>query len=158
MDYLMDLRQRVGHIPLVVVGVSLIVLNERKEILMIERSDNQFWGLPAGSVEVNEAVEETAKRELLEETGLQTKEVTLYNVLSGEDCFYTYPNGDQCSFVMICFYTESYSGEIITETNETTNCLFFAPEALPDKMVKHERLALTYFLKEIYPTLVKGLK
>ena len=39
-DYIMDMRKRVGHIPLMQCGASVIVENERGEILLQQRSDN----------------------------------------------------------------------------------------------------------------------
>ena len=39
------------------------------EILLMRRSDNGFWGLPGGFVEVGESVADAARREVAEETG-----------------------------------------------------------------------------------------
>ena len=36
-DYIMDMRKRVGHIPLMQCGASVIVENERGEILLQQR-------------------------------------------------------------------------------------------------------------------------
>ena len=47
-DYIMDMRKRVGHIPLMQCGASVIVENERGEILLQQRSDNGAWGYPGG--------------------------------------------------------------------------------------------------------------
>ena len=41
----------------------------RDEILLMRRSDNGFWGLPGGFVEVGESVSDAARREVVEETG-----------------------------------------------------------------------------------------
>ena len=51
-DYIMDMRKRVGHIPLMQCGASVIVENERGEILLQQRSDNGAWGYPGGAVEL----------------------------------------------------------------------------------------------------------
>ena len=69
-DYIMDLRKIVGHRPLLQVGASVIVEDEDNRILLQLRSDNHCWGYPGGSVELDEEVENAAKRELFEETGL----------------------------------------------------------------------------------------
>ena len=67
-EYIMDMRRRVGHIPLMQCGASVIVENDKGEILLQKRTDNSKWGYAGGSVELFEAVEEAASRELEEET------------------------------------------------------------------------------------------
>ena len=65
-DYIMDLRKIVGHRPLLQVGASIIVENERGEVLLQRRADNHMWGYAGGSVELDEVVEDAARRELFE--------------------------------------------------------------------------------------------
>ncbi|MBR3869023.1 MAG: NUDIX domain-containing protein, partial [Clostridia bacterium] len=77
MSYIMDLRKVVGHRPLLQVGASVIVVDECGCILLQLRSDNNTWGYAGGSVEIDEKVEDTAKRELYEETGLIAKQLSL---------------------------------------------------------------------------------
>lgn len=64
-DYIMDMRKRVGHIPLMQCGASVIVENERGEILLQQRSDNGAWGYPGGAVELYERVEDAAAASFL---------------------------------------------------------------------------------------------
>ena len=42
-------------------------------------------GYPGGSVNINEVVEEAAKRELLEETGIVANALELFGVFSGKE-------------------------------------------------------------------------
>ncbi|MFC7321532.1 NUDIX domain-containing protein [Halobacillus campisalis] len=65
---------------------------------MQHRTDNLHWSHPGGAVEAGESVEDTVKREVLEETGLRVKEVEFFNIYSGESQHYTYPNGDEVFF------------------------------------------------------------
>ena len=46
---------------------------DRKKVLLIKRRDVPVWTLPGGGTEDNETIEEAITRELLEETGFQTK-------------------------------------------------------------------------------------
>lgn len=64
-SYIMDLRTVVGHRPLLQVGASVIVVDSENRILLQLRSDNHCWGYAGGSVELDEDVEDAAKRELL---------------------------------------------------------------------------------------------
>ena len=74
-SYILDLRKIVGHRPLLQVGASVIVENEKGEVLLQKRADNHCWGYAGGSVALDEVVEEAARRELYEETGAVNAEI-----------------------------------------------------------------------------------
>jgi ADP-ribose pyrophosphatase YjhB (NUDIX family) len=61
------------------VGIGIIVI-KGEDVLLIKRgrppAQNQ-WSLPGGAQELGETAEAAARRELLEETGLQVGELTL---------------------------------------------------------------------------------
>ena len=60
----MDLREIVGTHPLMMPGANVIVLDSDDKILLQLRADNDCWGLPGGSLELGESLEQVAKREL----------------------------------------------------------------------------------------------
>lgn len=70
MGYIMNLRKYVGHEPLIGLGATTMVFNEKNEILLNLRSDTNTWGIPGGSMELYETIEETAIRELKEEASI----------------------------------------------------------------------------------------
>ncbi len=54
-------------------GVGMMVFNDKKKIFVGKRIDNQTaWQMPQGGVDDNEDYEAAAKRELYEETGIQS--------------------------------------------------------------------------------------
>lgn len=133
-EYMKFLREHVGHAPLILCGASVIVENARGEILLQLRSDNGCWGYAGGAVELGESVEETAKRELLEETGLIADELVLFSVFSGKELRYTYPNGDEVYNVDIVFICRKYRGELKIDGKEVKKLAFFGIDSLPDNI------------------------
>ena len=133
-EYILDLRKLVGHRPLLQVGASVLLENEQGHILLEKRTDNHCWGYPGGSVELDERVEDAAKRELFEETGLSAGDLQLFGVFSGEEMHYVYPNGDEVSNVDIVFLYRSFSGELKPQTSEVDQLCFFPADALPENL------------------------
>jgi len=90
------------------VGVGVIVLNSQKQILLGERIGSHganTWCSPGGHLEFGETVEECARRETLEETGLE-----LGNLRRGP---YTndYFEEEKRHYVTVFIVAESVGGE-----------------------------------------------
>lgn len=90
MSYLSELRKIVGHRPLLSAGATVLVIKDGR-ILLNLRSDTETWGIPGGGLELGECLEETAFRELKEETGLTAEKMTLVTVLSGKKFLFCLP-------------------------------------------------------------------
>lgn len=133
-DYIMWLRSFVGHQPLLQCGAGVIVENDKGEILLIKRSDNGCWGYAGGSVELGEKVEDSACRELFEETGLVADELELFSVFSGEDTRYTYPNGDEVHNIDIVYICRKFHGELCLDITEAKDAAFFNIDSLPENI------------------------
>jgi len=130
MGYLTELRKYVGHSPLLMVGATVFVFDEKDRLLLLKRADNECWGPPGGAVEPGEVVEEAAVRETFEETGLKLGELTLYGVFSGDDQYYRYPNGDEVHNVTIT-YLAHVNGNRIQTSPEHTDWKFFPLNEIP---------------------------
>ena len=98
---------------------------------MLKRSDNGCWGIPGGATEPGEVLEEAAKRETWEETGLEIGELSLFGVFSGPELYYKYPNGDEVYNVSIIYLSRDWRGEIKTN-EEHTEWKWFAAQEIPD--------------------------
>ena len=134
MGYIMDLRGYVGHNPLIMVSACVLILNERKQLLLQKRRDNGFWSYPGGSMELGESFEECAKREVLEETGLECLELTYFTNMSGEKMHYVYPNGDEVYIAEIVFICDKYKGDLKIQESEVLEQCFFDLDKLPDNI------------------------
>ena len=134
-DYIMDLRAIVGHRPLLQVGASVIVDDAQGRILLQLRSDNRCWGLSGGSVELDERVEDAARRELFEETGLIANDLEFFCIFSGPETHYVYPNGDEVSNIDITYLCRNYSGKLKPQSGEVEKLCFFPADAMPEPLM-----------------------
>ena len=130
----MDLRKIVGHRPLLQVGASVIVEDAAGRALLQRRTDNHMWGYAGGSVELDEVVEDAARRELYEETGLAAGELELFGIFSGPDTHHVYPNGDEVSNIDIVYLCRKWSGEEKPQPEEVEAMGWFLPDALPENL------------------------
>ena len=133
-NYILDLRKVVGHRTLIQVGAGIIVEDEQGRVLLQLRADNHCWSYCGGSMEIDEQAEETARRELWEETGLTAEHLELFGVFSGPDYHYVYPNGDEVSNVDIVFLCRNYSGQLKCQAGEVDDLCFFPADALPENL------------------------
>lgn len=141
-EYIMDMRRRLGPIPLMQCGASVIVLDGQNRLLLQRRKDNDMWGYAGGAVDLYERVEDAAARELREETGLIADQLELLGVFSGPELRYTYPNGDQVSIVDIVYLCRKYHGQLRPQPEEVTELAFFSPDRLPDNLFTTQLPAL----------------
>lgn len=68
--------------PAVTSDVAVLRLDQIPEILLIQRKETPFrkmWALPGGFMEMEETLEETARRELMEETGISAGELIRFD-------------------------------------------------------------------------------
>ncbi len=138
MNYVEDLRKLVGHRPLILVGAVAIVLDSKGRILLQKRTSTptEIWGLPGGLMELGEAAEDTARREVLEETGLTIGSLTLIDIFSGCDFFVRLPNKDEFYSVTAAYYTRDYHGEITIDNNESLAVEFFEFDQMPENIAR----------------------
>lgn len=87
----------------IVVTGGAIIRDRKDRILLQKRSDYGNWGFPGGAMGPGESIEQTMKREVFEETGLEVNEYELYTVYSGPRMKYRYPDGNEVVFVMFIF-------------------------------------------------------
>lgn len=147
-DYIMDLRELVGHRPLLQVGAGVIVVDGGGRVLLQRRSDNGCWDYAGGSMELGEEAEETARRELLEETGLTARSLELLGVFSGRDMHYVYPNGDEVYNVDIVYICRAYSGQLRPQEGEVDEFRFFDADRLPENISPPSRRPLEHWLSK----------
>ena len=132
MGYIINLRKYVGHDPIIGLGATTLVFNDKNELLLNLRSDTNTWGIPGGSMELYENIKDTAVRELKEEAGINAESLELVDVLSGKEYYFEYPNGDKMCTVNVLFKALNYSSTIKVLEDESKEWKFFPLNHLPE--------------------------
>ena len=131
MSYISEMRKYIGHQPMLSAGATVVVIKDNK-ILLNLRSDTNTWGIPGGATELGEILEETALRELKEETNLDCDSFTLLNVFSGKDFYFKYPNGDELYSVVALYLANDVTGELKITDGESFKLDYFSKDNLPN--------------------------
>ncbi len=124
--YIAEMRKIVGHKTIIQCAASIICVDKDGRILLGKRSDNKKWGYSGGAVEIDEYVEDCAKRELFEEMGLVAEELEFFFVNSGPEAHYIYPNGDEVSNFEVIYLCRKWHGEPKSLDGEMLDLRFFA--------------------------------
>ena len=132
MSYIAELLKYVGQRPIINIGATIIVTNNKNELLLNLRSDTGTWGIIGGGLELGESLEETAARELWEEAGLKAERFELLDVLSGSELFFRYPNGDETYTVIVLYKAVGVSGVPRINDDESSRLEYFSVNALPE--------------------------
>ncbi|UOQ45159.1 NUDIX hydrolase [Halobacillus salinarum] len=145
MDYITYLRSMVGKNKVLMPVCGALIFDDQKRILLQHRADTHSWGIPGGFMELDENVEETARRETYEETGIELGKLDFYGIYSGKDFHKTFPNGDQAALVQILFTCRDFKGKANSIDEETLDARFFPLDQLPAPMLeKHQRFINDY--------------
>jgi ADP-ribose pyrophosphatase YjhB (NUDIX family) len=113
----------------IVPSVTAIVPNERGELLLVHKTDNDLWALPGGAMDVGESMADTVVREVKEETGIEVEVTGVVGIYTNPNHVMAYDDGEvrqQCS---ICFTARMLGGQLAT-SDETSEVAFVAPEGL----------------------------
>src|ERR1700710_2406234 len=136
-DYIKNLRSRIGHDLLHLLGVSGVVVNDRGEILLVYGKESGLWMPIGGMVEPGEEPADAIVREVFEETGVHAMPERLVGVYDGPTA--TYANGDRVRYVSIVFRCRPIEGTPHVHDDENTDVRYFPADALPDMQEYHRR-------------------
>lgn len=148
MNYVETLRKKIGQTPLILVGAVVLVIKDG-HILLEQRNETQArFGLPGGLMEWAESTDETARRELLEETGLVAEDLALLGVYSGKNYVTTLANGDVFQSVTLAYVASETTGALrISE--ESVALTYFPLTDLPEQIVGSHRVMIEDYLSQL---------
>jgi 8-oxo-dGTP diphosphatase len=115
--------------------VDGLILKDKK-VLLIKRKNYPFrgkWALPGGFVEYKEKTEDTAIREVFEETGLKTKINNLVGV-------YSDPNRDPRGHTVSVIYLLDICGGKLRSSDDASDAKFFDLNQLPKLAFDHNKI------------------
>ncbi len=124
-------------------ATCVIVMNNNDEVLLVKRSvppKEGLWCLPGGFIELGEAPEASALRELKEETGLTGKIASFQGIVST-------PNDLYDTVIIICYLVTSFS-DTLTPGDDATEASFYNKDQFPEIAFKsHKQFIMNYFRK-----------
>ena len=136
--FILNLRRKIGHDLLHLIGVSGVVTNGRGEVLLVKSKDHGQWMPIGGMVEVGEEPADAIVREVREETGVAVTVDRLAGVFDGPRV--TYGNGDQTHYVTVVFRCTAAADAVARVADEeNSDARFCPPDQLPAMREDHSR-------------------
>lgn len=128
-DFIVSLRERVGTAPLWLSGVTAVILDGSR-VLLVRRGDTGAWAPVSGILEPGEEPAVGAWREAEEETGVIVEVERLVAVGTTDEI--TYPNGDRASYLDLTFRCRYVSGEARVNDDESLEVAWWPVDGLPE--------------------------
>jgi 8-oxo-dGTP diphosphatase len=123
---------------------TAIITFSHDKILLIKRATVPFkgyWALPGGRVDPGETVEQTIKREVKEETGL---DIAIVNKI-GEYHEQGIQDGVEYDYYPACFLVKTVSGEIKKQESEIEEIRLFSLNEIPEALAfEHAKMIKDY--------------
>jgi ADP-ribose pyrophosphatase YjhB (NUDIX family) len=118
------------------VAAAVVVIQDDRVLLTrrINEPFQGFWTLPAGFMDAEEKPEDTARRECLEETGLQVKIIQLLELISGRE-------HDHGADIVLVYWAEIIGGSL-QAGDDADQVGFFSLNDLPQLAFKATQLTL----------------
>lgn len=130
------------------VSTNAVIFDGQGSVLLEKRSDNGFWGLSGGNLEIGESAQDAVIREVLEETGLTVTITRLIGIYSHPEnfCVIQHKEGDSVYMVSIVFECSVLCGHLqISE--ESTDLLYHSINSLPSQVLWSHRIRIEDAMK-----------
>ena len=123
------------YVSKIFVTVDVLVINKKTdEILLIKRLNEPFkdcWALPGGFVDENEDLEQAARRELFEETNIETNEMIQIGAFGT-------PNRDpRGHMISVAYQTNLIDNQIVKAKDDAKETKWFSINDLPELAFDH---------------------
>ena len=126
-EYLRGIRDRVGHDLVLLPAVCVLIWDDDGRLLLMQEAETRKWQTIGGMVDPDESPWDAARREALEEAGVDVRLDRVRAALGGPGYRVYYPNGDVCSYVSTVFDAVIVSGEPGAGDDEVHRVCWFDP-------------------------------
>jgi len=127
-DFVLAIREKVGHAPLWLPGVTAVV-RRGDQVLLVKRADNGQWTPVTGIPDPGEEPAVAAAREALEETGVRIRVDRLASTaVHGE---IVHDNGDRATYLDLTFACTWLEGEAHVADDESSDVRWWPLAGLP---------------------------
>jgi len=142
-------RNSNGELPRPLVAIGIYIVNDKGQVLLGKRKgshgDGEF-STPGGHLEFGESFEEAAKKEVLEETGLEIGKIELFNVRNT----LRYTKSDNKHYVTLSVKTKHLGGEVeVMEPDKHESWDWYEVNDLPTPFAEWTEKALKNLEKHI---------
>ncbi|KFF58587.1 hypothetical protein JF66_17465 [Cryobacterium sp. MLB-32] len=127
-DFVLELREKIGHVPLWLTGVTAVVLRG-PDILLVRRVDTGEWTPVTGIIDPGEEPADAAVREVREEADVVALAERLVWVHVLDEIVYA--NGDQARYLDLVFVCRWLSGTPAPADGENTAARWWPLTDLP---------------------------
>jgi len=130
----------------IVVGVGAVVLKDSKILLVKRRNPpcRGFWAIPGGRVEHGERLIDAVKRELYEETGLESEPI---GILWVADVFSKCIDDDHKHYIIIDFLMKPVDTNIVKPGDDALDARFYDIRDISVELTPSTRELINYILK-----------
>lgn len=131
-------------VDLIILGVGAVVLDNNR-ILLVKRKNSPYkgyWGVPGGRVEHGERLQDAVKRELLEETGLESEPLGVLfisEILPGScsDCY---------EHIVVIDFLVRARKNAVKPSSDAADAGFFDLMNPPEPLSKHTSYLINYLI------------
>lgn len=130
------------------VGGCAIIFDEQGRVLLTRRADNGLWCVPGGHMDMDETIENTAIREVKEETGLNVAIEALSGMYTVHYPAEMFPEKKPRAVFIVAFRCSILGGEL-TLNEEVTEFGWFNPQHLPDDIIPQHKIRISDAVAQI---------
>ena len=128
--YVAWLRGLVGHALLLQPAAAVLLRDTNGRLLLVRHADTGLWGLGGGGVEIGESPAEAARREAMEEVGIDVALGPIAAAVGGPGYEIEYPGGDRVACVIVVFEATTSGTEVRPDQIEVSEAAWFQLDEL----------------------------
>jgi ADP-ribose pyrophosphatase YjhB (NUDIX family) len=141
-EFIVELREKIGHDLLWLPGVTGVVVDEAERVLLVRRSDTLKWALVTGCLDPGEQPAFGIVREIFEETGVHAEVERVLAVESTRQVEHV--NGDLTIFMDVAFVCRPTGGSARVNDDESVDVRWFPITDLPELTERQEGCVKRY--------------